>query len=72
LEPVLGEGGFLTPPPGFMADLRSWADAHGILVIADEVGFGRVRRAGADQTPCRSGFLQGSTVCGSRSCGELS
>ncbi len=37
LEPVLGEGGFLTPPPGFMADLRKFADQHGILLIADEV-----------------------------------
>lgn len=38
LEPVLGEGGFLTPPPGFMAGLRKIANQHGILIIADEVG----------------------------------
>lgn len=37
LEPVLGEGGFLTPPPGFMKALRQLADKHGIMVIADEV-----------------------------------
>eukprot|EP00775_Hariotina_reticulata_P007774 gene7774-7972_t len=36
LEPVLGEGGFLTPPPGFLSALRALADKHGILLIADE------------------------------------
>lgn len=40
LEPILGEGGFLTPPPGFMAALRALCDKHGILMIADEVGGG--------------------------------
>jgi hypothetical protein len=43
IEPVLGEGGFLTPPPGFMAALRALADKHGMLLIADEVR--GVRRA---------------------------
>ena len=37
LEPVLGEGGFLSPPPGFMRSLRALCDKHGILIIADEV-----------------------------------
>ena len=37
LEPVLGEGGFLTPPPGFMKGLRALCDKHGILLVADEV-----------------------------------
>jgi hypothetical protein len=37
LEPIMGEGGFLTPPRGFMAGLRALADKHGILLIADEV-----------------------------------
>jgi 4-aminobutyrate aminotransferase len=43
VEPVLGEGGYLVPPPGFLPRLREIADAHGILLIADEVqtGFGR-------------------------------
>lgn len=43
LEPVLGEGGFLTPPPGFMRALRQLADKHGILLIADEVQSGAGR-----------------------------
>jgi 4-aminobutyrate aminotransferase/(S)-3-amino-2-methylpropionate transaminase len=43
VEPVLGEGGFLVPPPPFVAELRALCDRHGIVLIADEVqsGFGR-------------------------------
>jgi len=43
LEPILGEGGFLTPPPGFMGALRRICDKHGILLIADEVQSGAGR-----------------------------
>ncbi|GAX79506.1 hypothetical protein CEUSTIGMA_g6947.t1 [Chlamydomonas eustigma] len=43
LEPVLGEGGFLSPPPGFMKNLRAICDKHGIMVIADEVQSGAAR-----------------------------
>src|SRR3954463_3405045 len=43
VEPVLGEGGYLVPPPGFRPRLREITRRHGILLIADEVqtGFGR-------------------------------
>lgn len=43
VEPVLGEGGYLVPPPGFLPRLREITAQHGILLIADEVqtGFGR-------------------------------
>jgi 4-aminobutyrate aminotransferase len=46
VEPVLGEGGYVVPPPGFLAGLRHICDEHGILLIADEVqsGFGRTGR----------------------------
>ena len=45
-EPVLGEGGFVTPPPEFFAVLQDTCKKHGILFIADEVqtGFGRTGR----------------------------
>ena len=45
-EPVLGEGGFVPAPPAFVAGLRERADAHGFLLIADEIqsGFGRTGR----------------------------
>jgi 4-aminobutyrate aminotransferase len=43
IEPVLGEGGYIVPPPGFLPRLREITRRHGILLIADEVqtGFGR-------------------------------
>ncbi|HMD99619.1 MAG TPA: 4-aminobutyrate--2-oxoglutarate transaminase [Terriglobia bacterium] len=42
-EPVLGEGGFVTPPPEFFKVLQEICRRHSILFIADEVqtGFGR-------------------------------
>ena len=46
VEPVLGEGGYVVPPIGFLPRLREIADRHGILLIVDEVqtGFGRTGR----------------------------
>jgi 4-aminobutyrate aminotransferase len=43
VEPVLGEGGYVVPPAGFLRDLRALCDEIGCLLIADEVqtGFGR-------------------------------
>lgn len=43
VEPVLGEGGYLLPPPDFLPALRRMCDAHGILLVFDEVqsGMGR-------------------------------
>jgi 4-aminobutyrate aminotransferase len=46
IEPVLGEGGYVVPPPDFLKGLRSICDEHGILLIIDEVqsGMGRTGR----------------------------
>ena len=43
IEPVLGEGGYIVPPPDFLPRLREITTRHGIRLIADEVqtGFGR-------------------------------
>lgn len=43
VEPIQGEGGYIVPPPNFLARLRQLADRHGILLIFDEVqsGMGR-------------------------------
>jgi 4-aminobutyrate aminotransferase len=43
VEPVLGEGGYIVPPEGWLPALRDLCDRHGILLIADEVqsGMGR-------------------------------
>lgn len=46
VEPVQGEGGFYPVPPGFLAQLRGICDAHGIVLICDEIqtGFARTGR----------------------------
>jgi 4-aminobutyrate aminotransferase len=46
VEPVLGEGGYVVPPDGFLSALREVADRHGILLAVDEVqsGFARTGR----------------------------
>jgi 4-aminobutyrate aminotransferase-like enzyme len=43
VEPVLGNGGNVVPPPDYFRVLRETCDRLGILIIADEVqtGFGR-------------------------------
>jgi acetylornithine aminotransferase len=43
LEPVLGEGGVIVPPPGYLAAARAACDTAGALLIVDEVqsGIGR-------------------------------
>jgi 4-aminobutyrate aminotransferase len=46
IEPVQGEGGFNPAPIAFLQGLRERCDAHGILLIADEIqtGYGRTGR----------------------------
>lgn len=43
-EPVVGAGGVYPPAPGYLEGLRDLCDAHGALLILDEVitGFGRL------------------------------
>lgn len=40
IEPILGEGGFVVPPPEFFPSLQSICRERGILIIADEVQCG--------------------------------
>jgi len=42
-EPILGEGGIITPPPEYFKEVKKILDSRGILFIDDEVqtGFGR-------------------------------
>src|SRR5437764_7025388 len=50
-EPVLGEGGFVTPPPEFFPIIMDICRKHGVLFIADEVqsGFGRTGKMFASE-----------------------
>lgn len=43
IEPILGEGGYIVPPKGFMCKLKSWCEEKDILLIADEVQCGAGR-----------------------------
>jgi len=46
VEPIQGRGGERVPPHGYLSALRSLCDAHGLLLIVDEIytGFGRTGR----------------------------
>ncbi|MEV4666537.1 4-aminobutyrate--2-oxoglutarate transaminase [Microbacterium sp. LWO12-1.2] len=51
VEPIQGEGGFIVPAEGFLAGLRRIADAHGIILVIDEIqtGLGRTGRLFASE-----------------------
>jgi 4-aminobutyrate aminotransferase len=46
VEPIQGEGGYVVPPPGWLARLQELCVRHGILLVADEIqsGIGRTGR----------------------------
>jgi 4-aminobutyrate aminotransferase-like enzyme len=51
VEPMQGRGGIIIPPPEFLTELRTWCDATGALLIADEIytGLNRTgKRFGCD------------------------
>ncbi len=52
VEPIAGSTGCLVPPKGYLERLREICDAHGILLVFDEVicGFGRTGKAFAAQS----------------------
>ncbi len=43
IEPIQGEGGFIVPPPGYLARVAEWCAAHGVVFIADEIQTGFCR-----------------------------
>ncbi len=43
IEPIQGEAGVVVPPPGYLSGARALCDAHGWLLIADEVQTGLCR-----------------------------
>ncbi|MDP9271541.1 MAG: aminotransferase class III-fold pyridoxal phosphate-dependent enzyme [Chloroflexota bacterium] len=81
VEPILGEGGYVVPPDGFLPALRAVADRHGILLVVDEVqsGYGRTGRLFAtewtDATPdivvMAKGIASGMPLSGILARGDL-
>jgi 4-aminobutyrate aminotransferase/(S)-3-amino-2-methylpropionate transaminase len=43
IEPILGEGGFVVPAPGFLPALAQWCRDNGIVFVADEIQSGFCR-----------------------------
>ncbi len=43
VEPILGEGGYVVPPRGFLKALREICDRYGILLVVDEIQSGFAR-----------------------------
>jgi 4-aminobutyrate aminotransferase/(S)-3-amino-2-methylpropionate transaminase len=43
IEPIQGEGGFIVPAPGFLAEVAAWCRANGALLVADEIQTGFCR-----------------------------
>jgi len=43
IEPILGEGGFIVPAPGYLAAIADYAQANGIVFVADEIQSGFAR-----------------------------
>lgn len=65
VEPVIGEGGFIVPPPEFLPFLRELCDRHGFLLVADEVqcGVGRTGRFFA----CEHAGIEPDLICVAKS-----
>lgn len=61
VEPVLGRGGEIAPPSGFLRALREFCSDRGYLLIADEIytGFGRTGRLFA----CEHEEVQPDLLC---------
>ncbi len=78
VEPLAGSTGVLVPPIGYLERLRAICDAHGILLIFDEVitGFGRLGAATAaealgvvpDMICLAKGITNGAVPMGAVAC----
>lgn len=55
-EPILGRGGCVVPPAGFLTELAALARSHGALVVADEIWTG-LGRSGAMLASTRDGVV---------------
>ena len=66
VEPILGEGGYVIPPHGFLKSLRKLCNENNIIMIVDEVQTG-MGRTGKIRERILQGFREktdGSSWCG--------
>jgi 4-aminobutyrate aminotransferase / (S)-3-amino-2-methylpropionate transaminase / 5-aminovalerate transaminase len=51
VEPVIGEGGFIVPPKGYLKKVKEICEKHGIVLILDEIqsGMGRTGKMFASE-----------------------
>jgi 4-aminobutyrate aminotransferase/(S)-3-amino-2-methylpropionate transaminase len=66
-EPILGEGGFIVPAPGFLPMVADFCKAHGIVFVADEVQAG-IARTGAWYASEHEGLVP-DLVCSAKALG---
>ena len=66
-EPILGEGGFIVPAPGFLPMVADFCKAHGIVFVADEVQAG-LARTGAWYASEHEGLVP-DLVCSAKALG---
>ncbi|MGH9138101.1 MAG: aminotransferase class III-fold pyridoxal phosphate-dependent enzyme [Acidimicrobiales bacterium] len=61
VEPIQGEGGYIVPPAGWLAEIRELCDRHDILLVLDEVQSG-VGRTGT-MWACQHDGVEPDIVC---------
>lgn len=59
VEPILGRGGVVVPPEGFLARVHEQAHARGALLVADEIwtGLGRSGKMSSSIDQCRPDLI---------------
>jgi len=64
VEPIQGEGGIHALPAGFLGEVRRLCDAHGSLMIADEIQTGLGRAGALVSCPMADAVIFGKTLAG--------
>jgi 4-aminobutyrate aminotransferase/(S)-3-amino-2-methylpropionate transaminase len=66
-EPVVGEGGFIVPAPGFLSKVVEFCREHGIVFVADEIQSGLARTG--DMFACEYEGVVPDLICTAKALG---